>query len=261
MLPVNYRNNKQRQGKRSIFAVTALRVILPVIALLVSATVAAENFSFNSGAKQVTLLELFTSQGCSSCPPAERWLNKYVDNQDLWTGVVPVAFHVDYWDYIGWKDIYATAKNGERQRNYARAGKARTVYTPGFFANGREWRGWTSRLPPRSSDRKPGNLAVEISDGKLRASFPAGKGQLELHLALLGTGLETRIERGENRDRTLAQEFVVLGYETYLSQDGNWETAVPVDKISGAGRHGLAVWVSERGNPAPLQATGGWLLQ
>jgi hypothetical protein len=151
----------------------------------------------NSGTKQVTLLELYTSQGCSSCPPAERWLNEYIDDDDLWTTVVPAAFHVDYWDYIGWKDTYATPEYGERQRDYARAGKARTVYTPGLFANGREWRGWTLRVSPRASDREPGNLSIVISDGRLEAGFPAKTTLLELHVALLGFGLETQVERGE----------------------------------------------------------------
>jgi len=234
-------------------------VVLLALTLLGSASVTADNLVFNSGKKQVTLLELYTSQGCSSCPPAERWLNEYVNDDDLWTQVVPVAFHVDYWDYIGWKDIYATPEYGERQRDYARAGRARTVYTPGLFSNGREWRGWTLRLDPRASDREPGNLAVAIADGQLRAEFPAAKSPLDLHVALLGAGLETRVERGENRNRTLAQEFVVLAHEVHSSPSGQWVVAVPAVAGLEPGRHGLAVWISEPGNPGPLQATGGWL--
>jgi hypothetical protein len=78
-------------------------------------------------------------------------------------------------------------------------------------------------------------------------------------VALLGAGLETRVERGENRNRTLAQEFVVLAHATHASQTGRWEVPVPQGTHSGASRYGIAVWVSEPGNPAPLQATGGWL--
>jgi hypothetical protein len=209
----------------------------------------------------VTLLELYTSQGCSSCPPAERWLNEYVDDEDLWTNIVPAAFHVDYWDYIGWKDIYATPENGERQRDYARAGRARTVYTPGLFSNGREWRGWTLRVNPRASDREPGNLSVVISDRQLVATFPATTSPLDLHVALLGFGLETQVERGENRNRMLGQEFVVLAHETHTSRAGRWDVPVPQSNHPGARRYGIAIWVSEPGNPVPLQATGGWLPQ
>ena len=234
-------------------------VVLLALTLLGSASVTADKLVFNSGKKQVTLLELYTSQGCSSCPPAERWLNEYVNDDDLWTQVVPVAFHVDYWDYIGWKDIYATPEYGERQRDYARAGKARTVYTPGLFANGREWRGWTLRMNPRASDREPGNLSVAIADRRLVATFADTAAPLELHVALLGSGLETRIERGENRNRTLAQEFVVLAHEVHSSPTGQWMVEIPVATGGEADRYGLAVWVSEPGNPTPLQATGGWL--
>ena len=247
--------------KRSVPAKTSSRNILPMLALLVSTTTMAGNLVLNSGTKQVTLLELYTSQGCSSCPPAERWLNEYMEDEDLWTMVVPVALHVDYWDYIGWKDIYAAPEYGERQRDYARAGKARTVYTPGLFANGREWRGWILRLNPRASDREPGNLSVVITDRHLVATFPAKTSQLELHVALLGFSLETRVERGENRNRTLGQEFVVLAHATHASQNGYWDVPVLQSVHSGVSRYGIAVWVSEPGNPAPLQATGGWLPQ
>ena len=85
--------------------------------------VPAGQIDLDSGVAQVTLLELYTSQGCSSCPPAERWLNAYIDSDDLWTKTVPVAFHVDYWDYLGWKDSLADSAHGERQRAYARAGR------------------------------------------------------------------------------------------------------------------------------------------
>jgi hypothetical protein len=247
--------------KRSVPARPSSRNILPALALLVSTTTTAGSLTLNSGTKQVTLLELYTSQGCSSCPPAERWLNEYIDDDDLWTSIVPAAFHVDYWDYIGWKDIYATPQHGERQRDYARTGKARTVYTPGLFINGREWWGWTLRVSPRASDREPGNLSVVISDRQLVGTFPAKPTPLELHVALLGSGLETQVERGENRNRTLAQEFVVLAHETHTSQTGRWEVPVPQSKHTSAGRYGIAVWISEAGNPSPLQATGGWLPQ
>ena len=259
----NTRKATQPAGrlKRSVPARLLSHNLLPALALLVSTTTPAGSLVLNSGTKQVTLLELYTSQGCSSCPPAERWFNEYIDDEDLWTNIVPAAFHVDYWDYIGWKDTYATPENGERQRDYARAGKARTVYTPGLFSNGREWRGWTLRVNPRASDREPGNLSVVVSDRQLVVAFPATSSPLELHVALLGSGLETRVERGENRNRTLGQEFVVLAHETHASQTGKWEVSVPQSTSTSAGRYGLAVWISEPGNPAPIQATGGWLPQ
>lgn len=229
------------------------------LSLLVSATVFASGQQFDSGARQVTLLELFTSQGCSSCPPAERWLNDYVDDAGLWTEVVPVAFHVDYWDYLGWTDSLAAVAHGERQRDYARAGRTRSVYTPGMFANGREWRGWTLGPGPRASNREPGNLAVTIAGNQLSAAFPAADRTLELHVAILGFGIETRIGRGENRNRILQQEFVVLAHDSGTATDGRWMLPLPTVASGQASRYGIAVWVSEPGMPAPLQATGSWL--
>ena len=69
----------------------------------------AENSArFESGPTQVNLLELYTSEGCSSCPPAEAWLSEFSESEDLWRAVVPVSFHVDYWDNLGWKDIFSS---------------------------------------------------------------------------------------------------------------------------------------------------------
>lgn len=234
------------------------QAVIPLVLLLATPLQAAP-LLLDSGARQVTLLELYTSQGCSSCPPAERWLNKFIDDDDLWVEVIPIAFHVDYWDYIGWQDPYAAAAHGERQRDYARAGRARTVYTPGFFSNGREWRGWTFGLGPRRGDRRPGSLIATIDAGRIHASFPAAGEPTQLHVALLGCGIETVVARGENRGRTLPQEFVVLAHALHTSDTGQWQVDLPQVEAGQAQRLAIALWVSTPENPAPLQATGGWL--
>ena len=231
--------------------------IYPVI-FLVAGMAQADPLLLNSGKSQVTLLELYTSQGCSSCPPAERWLNELTDSDELWTRIVPVALHVDYWDYIGWEDPFAIPANSERQRSYAQHNRARTVYTPGLFVDGREWRGWIYRLSPRASRREPGVLFASIENGQLQASFPADGTELELHVAVLGFDIATQVKRGENRNQTLRQEFVLLVHAVHHSTDGQWTVALP-EAPKSAGRYGLALWVSTAGNPVPLQATGGWL--
>ena len=235
------------------------RGLIVVLLLTMAGQAVSGPLRMHSGAAQVTLLELYTSQGCSSCPPAERWLNAYVEDDALWLAIVPVAFHVDYWDYIGWRDSYASPANSERQREYARLGNSRTVYTPGFFANGREWRGWVKRRGPRASDKQPGSLDVQVNDGRLEASFPANGASLLLNIAVLGCGIETDVTRGENRNRTLRQEFVSLAHAVHSSTSGQWRVAMPVYDGRDARRLGLAVWVSAADHPAPLQATGGWL--
>lgn len=245
-----------RDGKTTSRRLSGVLVL--ALALLQCTGALAGKLAFSSGPRQVTLLELYTSQGCSSCPPAERWLNEYVEDEDLWSAVVPLAFHVDYWDYLGWKDKYARPENAERQRAYARTGRARGVYTPGMFVNGREWRGWVLRVKPRASDKVPGNLSVTVENNELEATFEAEARPYELHVALLGFNIETNVERGENRNSTLHQDFVVLDHRSYRSGNGHWHVPLPRAE-STADRYAIAVWVSTPDNAAPVQATGGWL--
>src|SRR5438034_11825938 len=88
--------------------------------------------TFESGETQSTLIELFTSEGCSSCPPAEKWLSVLKSNPDLWKKIIPVAFHVDYWDRLGSRDRLAKPEFTSRQPRYAAAWGGDSVYTPGF---------------------------------------------------------------------------------------------------------------------------------
>ncbi len=233
--------------------------LITLLFLIVIQPAQAGPLVISSGEPQVTLLELFTSQGCSSCPPAERWLNEYVQAEDLWQRIVPVAVHVDYWDYLGWQDPYASAANSQRQRAYAQAGQARTVYTPGMFVNGQEWRGWIRRKQPPASGNRPGKLEVRVQDDELQAQFAVTDKPLLLHVAVLGFGIDTEVLRGENRDRTLRQEFVSLVQVTKPSANGRWQLRLPEYKRQEVARYGLAVWVSAADQPVPLQATGGWL--
>ncbi|HEX4349582.1 MAG TPA: DUF1223 domain-containing protein, partial [Verrucomicrobiae bacterium] len=85
----------------------------------IAAGAQAEPFHFQSEVKQVSLVELYTSEGCSSCPPAEYWLNQLKHSPGLWKNFVPVAFHVDYWNSLGWKDHWSAPEFSERQRDYA----------------------------------------------------------------------------------------------------------------------------------------------
>ena len=120
----------------------------------------AEDLEFSSGSERATILELYTSEGCSSCPPADRWLSQLKSDPGLWRDVIPLAFHVDYWDYIGWKDEFAREEYSARQRRYAWEGNANSVYTPGMFRNGTEWRGWWRGELPVAAKEPAGRLSV-----------------------------------------------------------------------------------------------------
>jgi hypothetical protein len=93
-------------------------------------TTHAQELRFQSSAKQVALIELYTSEGCSSCPPAEAWLSQLKADPGLWTSFVPIAFHVDYWDNLGWRDRFAAEKFTARQRAYAVEWSGDSLYTP-----------------------------------------------------------------------------------------------------------------------------------
>src|SRR5687768_11798650 len=97
-----------------------------------------------SGPGTTALVELYTSEGCDSCPPADRWLSSLGPKGFAADRVVPVALHVDYWDYIGWKDPYARQAHSARQRKMARLARAAMVYTPQVLLQGQDFRDWRS---------------------------------------------------------------------------------------------------------------------
>src|SRR5262249_27401056 len=125
---------------RAMNAVQIMSSGLLVLLLRQFSEAQTNTISFQSSEVQTALVELYTSEGCSSCPPAEAWLSRLKDDSALWKNFVPVAFHVDYWDYLGWRDPWAATSFSERQRSYADSWSAVSVYTPGFVLNGKEWR-------------------------------------------------------------------------------------------------------------------------
>lgn len=246
------------------------KFILLVVSSLVSAVSVAQSdkVSFESTSRQTQLIELYSSQGCSSCPPAEKWVNQFVDHPELFKSMIPLVFHVDYWDYIGWKDPFGSSVNADRQRDFRRKGLSRSVYTPEFIVDGQEWRGWFRRqdLPIRKAD--VGVLKVDLTKDELNVEFDGSQSAAQLHIAIVGTGISTYVERGENTRRTLDEEFVVFHHQAYdaHSKEGNnlntWQ--VRWDKpaaslVKKAQRLAAVVWVTSDNALTPLQATGGWL--
>ncbi|WP_157693691.1 DUF1223 domain-containing protein [Opitutus sp. GAS368] len=228
-------------------------LLLPV---LLAAPLAAAPLHFTSGEGRTHLLELYTSEGCSSCPPAEEWLGSLRDAPGLWRDFVPVAFHVVYWDHLGWRDRFASKEFTARQYAYSAAWGSDTVYTPGFVLDGAEWRRST---PPSASAGKTGLLAVEYADdGACRVTFAAA-GDYEVHVALLGGGIVSGVKAGENEGRTLHHEFVALALTVAPLRDGAAELKLPRKAEPGVTRQALAVWITRRGDPTSLQATGGWV--
>ena len=191
---------------------------LPLLLFSAALHAGSPPLTLNSGEPKVSLVELFTSEGCSSCPPADRFLSSLGQQETLFTTFIPLAFHVDYWDYIGWADPYASPDYSNRQRRYAQLHEAGRVYTPGFFINGKEWRGFfhhRSQWQQALSHSDVGNLSVTYDNNSLRATFDGAlPDNANLNVAWIGTGLASSVRRGENKGKTLKHDFVVLHWQS-----------------------------------------------
>ena len=245
-----------------------MKILFPGLACLALSTTmsAAAEIRFESGSEQTALIELYTSEGCSSCPPAEARMSRLKDDPGLWKKFVPLAFHVDYWDRLGWRDRFSSRQWTEREGRYASLWGNDSVYTPAVILNGRELRNWSGTSVFTPNEKTAGLLVAKTTDGKnFTIEFRpvhGTPGNWEAHLALLGAGISSRIGAGENSDRNLQHDFVVLGLrDAAMETEGavrRVRLTIPAMTESGA-RLGVAIWVSARDRLAPVQATGGWL--
>ncbi len=185
---------------------------------------AAVQCAASSPAHTVALVELYTSEGCSSCPPADRWLSR-LSSRYAAEQLVPLALHVDYWDYIGWSDPFAKAQFSGRQRRLAQLSGTRTIYTPGVFAGMRELRGWNDAAAFEGRVREINqrlaradiSLALRAIDGReaeieVGFSLPPSerfRQRLQGVLVLYEDHLVSDVRLGENRGATLHHDRVV----------------------------------------------------
>lgn len=224
-------------------------------------TVAAAPVEFQSAPVKTHLLELFTSEGCSSCPPAEVWLSGLKDAARLWRDFVPMAFHVDYWDNLGWRDPYAARAWTARQYQYASQWKSGSVYTPGFVLDGAEWSN-RSALP--KATETSGVLKINVASAEdVTGSFAPAKvanAPFELHVARLGFGLTTDVKAGENNGRKLRHDFVVLALDSakMLGDKTKIHLSAPSIPVRSDSREAMVAWVTAVGAFEPIQAVGGW---
>lgn len=239
--------------------------------LMIAATVtnAKDVVMLESKQTPPRLIELYSSHGCSSCPPAQAWINEFTDSPDLWNRVIPIVFHVDYWDYLGWKDRFANAYFSTRQREYARLDRINSVYTPGFIVNGKEWTGWFrgNKVTSHKLDSiSKGKLSVKASESELKISFEQAAGEvyqssqtaLYANIAVLGFKLRTKINAGENARKVLQDDFVVLGYSQVKYKHGSYSYDYP--KLSNtAAKYGLVVWLTGSDRVSPIQSVGDYL--
>ncbi|HEV7426304.1 MAG TPA: DUF1223 domain-containing protein [Thermoanaerobaculia bacterium] len=192
-------------------------LVIAAVAILVALALTTHGAPPKLGPAPV-VVELFTSQGCSSCPPADALIHDIANDAAMHVRVIPLAFHVDYWDSLGWRDPFSSAEWTQRQARYARTMRLSSAYTPQAVVNGtREFvgsnRAAMSAALEKASNEKPradimltarreGNSLI----ANIHANVPAND---DLLLAIVEDGVTTKIEHGENAGRTITNDAIV----------------------------------------------------
>jgi len=247
-----------------------MRIALGVLAAALAASVQGAQCVAKSGPNTAALVELYTSEGCSSCPPADRWLSGLSAQGYVPERVVPLALHVDYWDYIGWKDPHAKRVFSQRQRKLTQLQRLALVYTPQVMLQGQDFRGWGTpafeqALAKINARPARADIALEL--------LPAGSSTLTvrvsatlldtaqaeeagLYLAAYESRLESRVSAGENRGRTLSHDHVVLEWQGPLAFSGSrliQERALPLLPGAQRANSGAVAFVQNRRTAEVLQ--------
>lgn len=233
----------------------------------------AENSkSFTNSSKNSSLIELYTSEGCHSCPPAEKYIYGLKNHSNLFKLVFPIVFHVNYWDYLGWKDQLAQEKYTTRQRKLARLSRSNTIYTPGVYNNSNKWPEWRKRSNTISSRQlTQGKLTAEVKGDQVSIRYsalsnsskkPAAKQQkqspiFDFHFVVLGQSIKTKIQSGERTGETVEHDFAVLALKKKSSsQTVSFSIKSELANFKGKA---IVVWVTQKGSEKPLQITGGYI--
>ena len=248
------------------------RCIAALAACTLSVQAQAAPCSAKSPPQTAALVELYTSEGCSSCPPADKWLSTLGQPADAPGLIVPIALHVDYWDYIGWKDPYAKREFSTRQRKLADLRRATFVYTPQVLLQGRDFRGWGSKafddaVASINARRATAGISLTIGsprndalpvDARAELFDPGQEGGAALYLAAYENKLVAAVKAGENEGRTLVHDFVVLEWvgPIEFGPDGRIHEARSLALLPKAvpANSGVVAFVQNRRSAEVLQA-------
>jgi len=221
-----------------------------------------------SGPGTAALVELYTSEGCSSCPPADRWLSSL--GTRVPGGIVPLALHVDYWDYIGWKDRYAKGEFSSRQRKLSQLQRQALVYTPQVLLQGRDFRYWGSpafdaavaainaRPAKASIGLQIAGLSAERMEVDLKAALlqPYEKDAV-LYVAAYENKLSSDVSSGENKGHQLTHDYVVLEWQGPIALGAlplAERRSLPLLPKAVPAHSGVAAFVQNRRTAEVLQA-------
>lgn len=221
-----------KRARTGIFIVLAL-----LTTIFISASALSRKKEVPVSGNGFAVLELFTSEGCSSCPPAERLLEQ-INSEAAGKSIYVLAYHVDYWDHLGWKDAFSDATFSERQYNYNRL-LAGDVYTPQLIVNGTAAYIGSDRVAVNNAlekalDNAPVNtlaLQGELKNGHLQLAYKAGSTSrnLQLVVAIVQRHVVSHVHAGENEGRTLSHVQIVRNLYTHdLKQTtSDWQINLP----------------------------------
>ncbi len=177
---------------------------------------AAPACTAQSGATRAQVIELYTSEGCSSCPPADKWLSTLKPTAAS-TGTVIQAFHVGYWDYIGWVDRFASPAHTTRQRKIAALNRQNSIYTPQAVLDGRDWRNW-GRVPASAEAASVSITLKQVGADQFEAmvtpvaSAAGAAGMWSAYWTVTEHDHSSKVKSGENAGELLKHDFVVRQY-------------------------------------------------
>ncbi len=226
--------------RRRIFRSAMLTAPFIFSALPAAATVAALECSAKSGATKVAVLELYTSEGCNSCPPTDRWVSSLRTRNLVNERVIPLAFHVDYWNYIGWNDPYSDKKYSDRQRTASSRQGSSVIYTPQLVLNGKDLRGqqhgdFAGMLGKINQNMPEATISLMLNradpahyevSGNVAVANPDHHQHAEAYVALIENNLVSDVKAGENRGVTLHHDFVVRELAGPFRTDADGMTAL-----------------------------------
>lgn len=211
------------QANRYVTRAIALAAALTTLLASGLATAAAAVCKSHSPSHRVALVELYSSEGCNSCPPADNWLSQW-KNSGATQSIVPLALHVDYWNSLGWTDRFSQHRFTERQQTLTDLAGGHTIYTPEIFVSGRELRNWSqrdsfqSRIGKVVAEPAQANVSLELKpqakgafnvDAQFTSKAADATVPLNAYVAVYQNALNSQVRAGENSGATLHHERVV----------------------------------------------------
>jgi hypothetical protein len=224
---------------------------------------AVEKITAMSNGQQTAFVELYTSEGCSSCPPADQWFQALIELPREELDVLALAFHVDYWDYLGWKDRFGSPEHTDRQKLLGVKNSQESIYTPEFFVDGVEARGTRKVIEKiRNANNRQASIQLKLSISKsaealrleLQSDKPSISGNsLQHRFFVYENQLMSDVKRGENSGERLFHQRVVRYMSPALKLDHNNQHSIDINPQWRLDNIGVAALVTTQDNDKFLQ--------